>query len=265
MARGVPWAVLLLFTVACGRSPITHGSGGTGGSGGSIAGGGGRGGTGATGIGGRGGGAGGGLGGTGAAATGGSAGTGGSGRGGSGGALVEEPSKQTVTFHLTTSAGASRWVGFNGMGCSVFSIERRNPTAIVHTALASPCGPCASCPNPPSGTTVVRAVTTASSVDILWDARETTAVRETVTCGDGGFGSYDHAFSKPVPPGRYVARLAAFGSLPASCGTNGICSPPVTTIEMALPYASICASDAPVEVEFDLPATGNLTVPVSVP
>src|SRR5262245_14080399 len=154
MARGVPGAVLLFVMAACGRSPATNGSGGTGGSAGSGAGGGGRGGTGATGIGGRGG-AGGGVGGTGAAATGGSAGTGGSGQGGSGGALVEEPSKQTVTFHLTTSAGGSRWVGFSGMGCTVFSIERRNPTAIVHTALASPCGPCLSCPNPPSGTTVV--------------------------------------------------------------------------------------------------------------
>jgi len=248
------------------------GEGGRGGNIGSTAGASGAGGDVATGVGGRGGttaagtGGRGGASGTGTAATGGTTGSaGGSGTGGIGGAPVEEPSKQIVTFHLTTSAGGSRWVAFTGMGCTVFSIGRFNPTATVQTAQANPCGPCASCPNPPSGTTAVRAVTTTTAVDLTWDARETTIVREVASCPNGGVGSYDRAFAKPVPPGHYVAHLAVFGALPAACGTNGICSPPVTTNQMALPYASICTSDAPVDVEFDLPATGNITVPVPLP
>jgi hypothetical protein len=239
--------------------------GGDGGQAGAGAGAGGHGGDVATGTGGRGD-AGAAAGGTAGAAAGGTTGTaGGSGTGGTGGAPVEQPSKQTVTFHLTTSGGGSHWVAFTGMGCTVFSIGRLNPTAIVQTEQANPCGPCASCPNPPSGTTVVRAVTTTTAVDLTWDAREITIVREATSCPHGGVASYDHAFAKPVPPGHYSARFAVFGALPAACGTNGICSPPVTTSQTALPYASICTSDAPVDVEFDLPPTGNITVPVPVP
>jgi hypothetical protein len=183
---------------------------------------------------------------------------------GSPGEPMEAPSKQTVTFHLTTSAG-SRYVPVAAMGCGLFSIERRNPTSIVQTAIANPCGPCAACPNPTPGVFVVHELVAGDFTDILWDARETTVVSESASCGGAGSVTYDRPIAMPVPPGHYAARLATFTSAPASCDPNGVCDPPVTTTQTALPYASLCESDATIEVEFELPPMGDVSVPVSVP
>lgn len=183
---------------------------------------------------------------------------------GSPGAPMEEPSRQTVTFHFTTSA-ASRYVPVAALGCGLFSIERRDPTSSVQTALANPCGPCATCPNPTPGILVVHELLPGEFTDLLWDGRETTVVSESVSCGGAGSVTYDRPIAMPLPPGRYAARLAAFTSAPPGCDTSGVCNPPVTTTQTALPYASLCTSEAPIEVEFELPASGDVSVPVSVP
>ena len=77
--------------------------------------------------------------------------------------------------------------------------------------------------------------------------------------------TYERPIAAPLPAGHYAARLASFTSAPADCNSGGVCDPPLTSTQTALPYTSLCTSDAPVDVEFELPATGDLTVAVSLP
>jgi hypothetical protein len=177
---------------------------------------------------------------------------------------MEEPSRQTVTFHVTTSAG-SRVVPVAALGCGLFSIERLDPTSRVETAVADPCGPCGTCPEPTPGVLVVHEIAPGDSLDILWDARETTVVPENVSCDGTGSVSYDRPIAAPVPAGHYAAHIANFTSSPPACNSGGVCEPPVASTQTALPYTSLCTSDAPVDVEFELPATGDVTVAVSLP
>jgi hypothetical protein len=119
------------------------------------------------------------------------------------------------------------------------------------------------CPNPPSGTKRVAELAPGQSVELTWDARKLTASQQTVLC-NGAPAPYTRFTAAPVAPGSYRVRVAVFSVTPSACGADGNCDPPVTTTQDALPYAGLCSADAQSEAELELPAQGDVTVPVSI-
>jgi hypothetical protein len=183
--------------------------------------------------------------------------------GGSGTGGADEPSKQSVTFEVTNDAATPRAVVVEAVGCTPFMILATDPAGVVHTAAANPCGPCMQCPNPPSGTKRVAELAPGQSVELTWDARKLTASQQTALC-NGAPAPYTRFTATPVAPGTYRVRVAVFSVTPSACGAGGKCDPPVTTTQDTLPYAALCSADAQSEAEFELPAEGDVTVPVSI-
>ncbi len=262
---------LLIFALAaCGKSATTPGQGeaGAGAAAGtpSVV----EGGSGAA-MGGAGsgdqGGAGAGVGGTGGH-SGGTIGAGGVGgaEGGTsqGGAPSDEPSKQSVTFHVVNDAGAPRAVVVGGVGCTAFTIVRKQPAGVVWTAVANACGPCSQCPNPPTGTKRIALIAQGESVDLAWDAREVRVYQESAMCKGGVPTPYQHVVTQPVAAGAYRVRVGVFATPPGSCNATGMCDPPVKTTQAALPYAALCDASAQVDADFELPPDQDITVPVTL-
>jgi hypothetical protein len=175
----------------------------------------------------------------------------------------DEPSKQTVTFEVTNGATAPRSVAIEGAGCTPFMILATDPARLVRTSAANPCGPCMQCPNPPSGTKRVAELAPGQSVELSWDARQVSVAQQTAMC-NGTPTPYTSVVASPVEAGSYRVRVAVFSTKPPGCSANGACDPPVTTVQEALPYADLCSSSAQVEADFELPAEGDVTVPVTI-
>jgi hypothetical protein len=180
-----------------------------------------------------------------------------------GATLDDEPSKQIVTFRVTNGAGALRTVVTEGVGCTELMILAAEPVAVVWTAAAQPCGPCAQCPNPPSGSKRVAELAAGQSVELTWDARRVVAVRETAICSGVG-APYTRFVAAPVAPGAYRVGLSVFAATPKACAANGICDPVVQTTQTALPDAELCSADMRVEADFELPAEGDVTVQLTI-
>lgn len=175
----------------------------------------------------------------------------------------DQPSKQRVTFEVTNDAASPRAVVVEGVACTPFVILATDPAGVVHTAAANPCGPCMQCPNPLSGTKRIAELAPGQSVELTWDARGLSTSQETVSC-NGSPAPYTRFTAAPVAVGTYRVRMAVFSATPSACSADGICDPPVTTTRDALPYAELCSADAQSETEFELPAHGDITVPVSI-
>lgn len=177
----------------------------------------------------------------------------------------ETPSRQTVTFQIANTTSSDAWVITGGSFCDPFGIDRNGSAGgfvPLELALGFQCG--CECPAPPSaGPTSFHRIAAGASYAISWDARELHAVQIETSCAQGDVPGFAGA-SQPVPAGGYRVNLG-FAAPPAGCtaiGDDASCDPsPGATPP---PIQERCAADLVLPKTFALPASGDLSVPVTL-
>jgi hypothetical protein len=185
---------------------------------------------------------------------------------------TEIPSTQTVTFTVTNSSGADRYVVTAGNNCTTVEVDRLmdGGQSLVPLAGGFQC-PC-ECPMPGSARpTAFRRVGPGETFDVTWDARGLATWRESVTCNDlppfpPRHSSYIAGVLRPVEPGRFRIVLGIEHTLPTGCrgsGSDYRCDMSYDTNDTS-EIAPRCATSAIATAEFSLLASGNVVVPVEI-
>ena len=116
----------------------------------------------------------------------------------------------------------------------------------------------------------------AAPLEIDWDARTLVTYTIPYDCAThgwpgAGIQQETQAVSQPVAPGHYVAHMVALDGVPTGCVVDGDGTarcpmrfggpgyPPFTG------SYGLCPGGRTLDVPFDLPTSGDVTVPVTVP
>lgn len=192
--------------------------------------------------------------------------------------LEAVPSRQTVTFQISNSSGAERWVAldtgsqeYSPISCEGYGLMRANSP--LHRLPGFQCG--CECPNPGSPRYSLKRVPAGGSLTVTWDARALAARAYAVDCSlqgwpNGGKVTMSRVALRPVEAGPIDATFAVLPAVPADCragaspDTAECGGPSGYAPGMFGPFAQTCRP-APLRVSFVLPAAGDLSVPVSLP
>lgn len=186
---------------------------------------------------------------------------------------TEIASRQRVTFRF--SGAATSWVAVAGSACDPHAFARGAGASWTPLMLTAPFVCECEC-NPPRVTPVAtewRRIDAASRPSVTWDARALVRYAHPVNCGQRfpgrGVENFDAFVAQPVAAGHYRVAFAIRDDAPSGCNVDG-----ATATCSASPSGSgtgfgsdiaLCPSPRTVTVEFDLPATGDIEVPVTVP
>ncbi len=173
-------------------------------------------------------------------------------------------SRQTVTFHV--SGNGLLVTGANGP-CAPLSFSSGADTLTL--VGASECGCECSPPIGPSVGQLVRLGT----YDMVWDARALVSSYRALDCTrPGPWGPICRRTRldgrQPVPAGRYTARFAIEDTLPEVCTSTGgtpetfSCRDPGIYRDFG---GGQCRASRYVDVEFDLPESGDIEIDVVIP
>lgn len=180
---------------------------------------------------------------------------------------VEVDAVHDVTFELTNNYATDIWIPEQGWFCTPWGIDA------VELAIGFKCG--CECPAPGSpGVMMLRQVPVGETVTVTWDGRELVTYTECIACADTPL--YETAgVLQPLAAGTYTFRMpVALDQLPMGCIDNGdqtaTCDPSLDPTgelprDVALTCEVMSGSTVDVTQQFDLPASGPLTVPVSMP
>lgn len=179
---------------------------------------------------------------------------------------VEVASRQTVTFHVTGSGYLGTRAGFSP--CEVFSIDRGETNVPLVGAFQCLCE-CA-----PPGAPALLEYVALGEHDVVWDARELVSYTTAWDCAEHGWAGAGcqrqrHDVRQPVVAGHYTVRFPIDDELPSGCSAGStpdtyVCDSATGPSEPSL-SVNLCPSERYVEVEFDLPETGDIVVDVVVP
>ncbi|MBK8170762.1 MAG: hypothetical protein IPK60_10540 [Sandaracinaceae bacterium] len=172
-------------------------------------------------------------------------------------------STQTVTFHVSGTGYLSTQGSI--AGCSPFGVQQAGADIPLRGAYECLC----ECPPPPAD--VAAQVVLLGDYDLTWDARRLLSYTTAWDCSThgwpgGGCQRDRHDVFQPVEAGHYNARFGIHDELPAGCseGEAGVYSC-FSAGPGVIPTSGICPADRFIEVEFDLPASGNVDVNVTIP
>lgn len=179
---------------------------------------------------------------------------------------VDVASTQTVTFHVSGSGYLGTLGGFSP--CETFALDRGETKVPLVGAFQCLC----ECPAP-GAPSLVQYVALGEH-DVVWDARELVSYSTAYDCSTRGWPgagcqSQRHDVRQPSVAGHYTVRLPIEDELPASCSESGTpgtysCSGSVGPGGV-VGAVDLCPSTRTVEVEFDLPESGDIVVDVVVP
>jgi hypothetical protein len=153
-----------------------------------------------------------------------------------------------------------------GQFCTPDSIERSDGT-VVPQLVGFDCG--CSCPDPRSTRVqAYRRLTTGQAYETNWFGDEVKACHLIEDCG-GKAAPVKIGISHLVGAGAYRATFGFERSAPSGClvsGTIYTClgEGPTGTLSSGTEYASICPTTETVTVNFVLPPTGDIVVPVHI-
>jgi hypothetical protein len=187
----------------------------------------------------------------------------------------DTPSRQTVQIVVTNRAAADRYLVTEGTFCDPFSVSFSQQSP-MHLTLGFQC--LCECPNPgPARPATLHRLAPGDSFTLSWDARSLVTCTETVDCsteGLPGLGTASQVVgaSQPVGAGPYSVSVAAVTAVPQGCsgdGTTFTCpmsysggpggpfnNPPAIQVE--------CPADVTASASFELPASGDVSVPVAL-
>jgi hypothetical protein len=177
---------------------------------------------------------------------------------------------QTVTFHLTNTGTTSRWIVLEGPNCSVLELTRAGtilPQMPGHKAEPYMCNGWDFGYAP--GFRTFAELAPGESVDVPWLAQELVACEETVACGDGNVLKGWKSAPQGVTAGQLHAKFGVVSTLPSyECselsGGKLRCGGPSVGSALS-PFVGFCRDADAVDVDFELPASGDATVAVAVP
>ena len=181
-------------------------------------------------------------------------------------------SRQRVRFLFNQALGGdggTAWVVTAGWQCGGLAIDG--------IALGLPFQCLCECPNPGGpALTEAHAVPLASATPyaVEWDARSLVVYTVPYDCSTHGWPGAGiqqerHAVGQPVAAGHYVAHFVVLGALPSGCVANpdGTATCPMHFGGPGFPFGGsygLCPGGTTLDVPFDLPAAGDVTVPVTV-
>jgi hypothetical protein len=185
-------------------------------------------------------------------------------------------SRQTVRFNVTGSAGS--YVVTSGWLCGplgVVSVAADGSTTDVLLGLPYQCI-CECAPPPAETVTWASPLGGASPATVVWDARALATYVECIDCVARGYPGEGIQMMtagslQPVAAGHFRATFAILDTVPSNCtvqADGALDCPPVTTSFPQIPWPTeygLCPASRTVSVGFDLPATGDLDVEVTVP
>ena len=186
-------------------------------------------------------------------------------------------SRQTVRFHFVPGAAPALqgYVATAGFMCSEYGLERVSGTSTSPVILGLPYQCICECPAPPpAGVATAQAIGQTETI-VTWDAREVHSCSTVVDCGmrgwpGAGFQFEEHAYSEPVAAWRFRATFAVLDpTLPSNCTVGGggvvTCSQPAPMGSSGVFAYNVCPGARTMQVDFDLPATGDVDVNVQLP
>jgi hypothetical protein len=174
-----------------------------------------------------------------------------------------QESAQTVTFQVTNESTVIRKLATSGMSCSAFGIERVEDSSAlllgVDGVMCPPC-PMASVSCDPGRRTTFTELAPGDTYALSWDARERLLVEHIVACPNSNVQVHDPVgIPMRSAPGQYRAQIGVgyLGAAGAGPGSDYI-YPHFPEVH------PVCRSAEQISVEFTLPPTGNVVVPVSI-
>jgi hypothetical protein len=182
----------------------------------------------------------------------------------------------TVTFVVTNSSAADRYVVTQGQGCDAFAIGGQS------LSLPFQCG--CECAVPQTGFTLTT-VAAGQTVTLTWDGRHVVAYTTQVECGPSGTAPPPYVpprcamvtggSAQPVPAGplavsiAYATQVPTSASLISCTSTSGGFQCRVMSSQGTNQQCGMGAYGLPMiqyaMQSFTLPASGGVTVPVSIP
>jgi hypothetical protein len=191
--------------------------------------------------------------------------------------VAEIPSRQSVRFHF--AIGAPVFLVTRGQYCGSLAIDRVD-TVSTPVTLALPFQCVCECAQPAvDAQSFVSLHDAAVPPVVTWDARELHTCTRSVDCSawarSGGGGPYQdvtEGVSQPVSAGHYRATFIVYDTLPSAChedpdGTGSCSEPDLGWHFQPPPNYMLCWSPGmlrSIQVEFDLPASGDVDVMVPV-
>jgi hypothetical protein len=151
--------------------------------------------------------------------------------------------------------------------CAPFTIERQDADGSWRNLVLGVPFQCG-CECPVAGSAHPTELTGfVTSPTVTWDARELVVFQQTQTCPTGGSVNVIRSAAQPVSAGHYRATIAVLDKAPAECerSTNYhyTCQVPYGDGPTPTDY-SLCAHDRTAVGTFDLPASGDVDVNLTV-
>lgn len=181
-------------------------------------------------------------------------------------------STQTVRFQLTNTSSVVAFVASEGSWCAPFEVRAGAGGRLPLSFNGWP--ECEGPQAPPGSVTQWLEIAPARTATLTWDARRLVPSHYCVDCGArgwSGLGVSEVATGTPVPApaGSYTALLGVARAIDSACTLQspGVWWCPADGFgqgQGAYGDAPTCEVEAQVDVTFSLPASGDLTVPVSL-
>jgi len=180
---------------------------------------------------------------------------------------AEEPARARVRFEVS---GTGAFVVSRGRSCAPFDVERQNGGAWERVALDLGVTCVCECASPGTPVAIeLEPLTASAPVTVRWDGRRMAFVQRTIDCATRSFTGRGTATEyvgalQPLPAGRYRVSFATVRSVPSHCMKlmSGYWCPPVSTAGAPSPGPFALCPGTRVTAEFDLPESGEVTVPV---
>jgi hypothetical protein len=177
------------------------------------------------------------------------------------------PSVGNVTFMVTNTSHSDRYVVTQAFGCELFSIGGQT----LSLPFSCPCE--CSAPQP---TFDLQLVAAGSSVSVVWDGRGALSYTTYQSCAAFGAparcGAVQNVSPQPVAAGMLTVTLdyvtmapSTFGGTTCSASGQGLrCSGTPAFVQQRCLAQGVLGVQA-VSATFELPASGGVVVPVSIP
>jgi len=156
------------------------------------------------------------------------------------------PSRQLVTFQLSNSTASDLWLPLRGTICSELSIETATARKVQIVPIDGECCNCGAT----ASFVAYTMLKPAEQTTVTWDAREFFEYMTGDPCNPTS------NYAKPVAAGRYVAKFQVVRSAPV----GESCAP---ERDGAI-GCSECEPATETRAPFDLPSSGDVTVPVAL-
>jgi hypothetical protein len=188
--------------------------------------------------------------------------------------ITTEPSVVTVRFDVTNRRTSPIWIISDGMSCEALRVARSSGGTLLLGAPTWCVVPCLFPNTDPSGNYTVTRIEPGATFSIPWDGREVRQFDAASPCAQNS-GICQGTASVPAPAGRYRAGFVVetdtnsmrYQAYAQACGASATCSGGGPYLQHSLVGLACLQNDATapvVNVEFDLPASGELVVPVPI-